>query len=221
MSKQQETLDRLRSAALEGDMDNIGQAAQEVLDAGISAYDAVNKGIAEGLFAAGEKFANKQYFLADLMACAEATNIALEILNPHLEKEQGEFKGTVLIAVVEGDIHDIGKSIVAALLRSAGFKVYDIGVDVPAAQIVDKAKEVNADIVATGAFLSPVRPRQKEIEDLLRAAGMKDTVKTLIGGSICSELWAQEIGADAYAANAADAVIKANAFMASKEEKNE
>lgn len=215
MSKQQEALKRLKSAALEGDMDNIGQAAQDVLEAGVSAYDAVMKGIAEGLRIAGEKFENKEYFLADLMVCAEATRIALEVLEPRLEAEQGEFAGTVVIGVVEGDIHDIGKSIVAAMLRSAGFKVYDIGVDVPAAQFVDKAREVNADIVASGAFLSPVRPKQKELEDLLRAAGMRDRVKTLIGGSICSDRWAQEIGADAYGADAADAVRKAKALMAS------
>lgn len=216
MSKHQDALERLKIAALEGDMDNIEQAVQDVLGAGVSAYDAVMKGIAEGLRIAGEKFANKQYFLADLMVCAEATRIALGVLEPRLEAEQGEFAGTVVIGVVEGDIHDIGKSIVAAMLRSAGFKVYDVGVDVPATQFVDKAKEVGADIVASGAFLSPVRPKQKEIEDSLRAAGLRDKVKTMVGGSICSDRWAQEIGADAYGVDAADAVRKAKALVANK-----
>ena len=122
----------------------------------------------------------------------------------------------MVIGVVEGDIHDIGESIVAAMLRAAGFKVYDIGVDVPSAQFVEKAKEVKADIVASGAFLSPVRPRQKEIEDLLREAGIRDKVRTLIGGSVGSDGWAREIGADAFAPDAASAVKTAKALIAGK-----
>ena len=216
MNKQEQALERLKIASLNGDMDHIKEITRDVLEAGVSPYDAVTKGIAAGLQIAGDQFEHKQYFLADLMVCAEATRISLEVLEPLLKAEQGRFVGNVVIGVVEGDVHDIGKSIVAAMLRSAGFNVVDIGVDVPSARFVEKAKEVNADIVASGAFLSPVRAKQKEIEDLLRQAGIRGKVKTLVGGAVGSDGWAREIGADAYAPDAAAAVRVAKALMVAK-----
>jgi trimethylamine corrinoid protein len=148
---------------------------------------------------------------------AEAMKAGMEVLRPKLleKKEKGEEPtlGKVIIGTVEGDIHNLGKNIVIAMLEGAGFEVYDLGEDVPTEKFIEKAIEVKPDIVASSALLTPTMIKQKEIEEALKKAGIREKVKTLIGGAPVSEDWRKEIGADGYAEDAIKAVIVAKKLL--------
>ncbi|MFX1362552.1 MAG: cobalamin-dependent protein [Promethearchaeota archaeon] len=151
-----------------------------------------------------------------LVAAGEAVKKVMdELINPELEKRAAKLEsiGKVVIGTVEGDIHDIGKNIVASMLVTAGFEVYDIGKDIPSAEFVKKAREVDADIIGASALLSTTMPAQREIVELLRKEGLKDKIKVMVGGAPATEEWAKEIGADGYAENAIEAVNVAKKLL--------
>ena len=146
----------------------------------------------------GEKYRKGEYFLPDLILGGRAAEGAVAVLLPRMGSGGTSFLGTIVLGTVEGDIHDLGKTIVFAMLSGAGFKVYDVGVDAPASKFVQKAIEVNADIVAASALLTTTVPRLKDIEDALVKAGIRKKVKTMVGGAAVTEKYAQSIGADGY-----------------------
>jgi corrinoid protein of di/trimethylamine methyltransferase len=216
----QEIFDELADAVLSFDAEKAVDAAKKAVSLGISPIDIIEKGLSKGLGIVGKKFEDGEFFLMHLVAAAEAARKAIsEVVEPELLKRKEERRGLgrVVVGTVAGDIHDIGKSLVAALLTAGGFDVYDIGKDVPAEEFVNKAREVNADIVAASALLSTTVPVQREIVEALKAEGLRDKVKVMVGGAPVTGEWAEEIGADGYAEDAVEAVRKAKQLLGIKE----
>ena len=192
---------------------------KKALAAGIDPSTIIEQGIAKGLKVVGKKFEDGELFLMHLVAAAEPSQRAIkELLEPEIKKRKGERKsaGKVVLGTVAGDIHDIGKNIVGAMLIAAGFDVIDIGKDIPAEEFVKKAKEVNANIVGASALLSTSLPVQAEIVKAFKAANMRDKVKLVFGGAPCTAEWVKEIGGDGYAENAIEGVNVIKQLMAIK-----
>jgi len=212
MSK--EVFDKLTKAVLEGDFDAVPTLCREATDAGLEPMAIINEGMAPGARQAGIKFSNGEYFLPQLVLAGEAMNAGLEVLLPLITTEaQAQAKGTIVIGSVEGDVHDIGKNIVAALLVANGFKVADLGIDVSAAEFIDKVKSENADIVAMGSYMSTTLPQMTAVMEALKEANLREQVKVMVGGAAVSQAFADKIGADDYGEDAAQAVEKAIELM--------
>ncbi len=213
MSSKERVFDELSSSVLNLDESKVEEAARRSILEGIDPVEAVEKGLAAGLRELGTKFEKGELFLSQMVYGASVFQIGLKILEPELKRNRREVKhlGTVVLGTVQGDIHDIGKSIVGALLGAAGFEVVDVGKDVPVEVFVNKAKELRANLVGASALLTTTIPMQREIIQALRKEGVK--CKVIIGGAACSEEWAKEIGADACGVDAVDAVRKARVLL--------
>jgi trimethylamine corrinoid protein len=159
----------------------------------------------------GEKFSMGEMFLPELIQAAEVMKKVTGAVSAALPKEAaaGQFHGTIVIGTVQGDIHDIGKTLVVTLLGVRGFAVHDLGRDVPTASFLDKAREVDANLIGSSALLTTTMPKQKELEEALKEAGLKGRVKTMVGGAPVTQRWAERIGADAFGENAHEAARKA------------
>ncbi|HUU08461.1 MAG TPA: corrinoid protein [Dehalococcoidales bacterium] len=168
------------------------------LEKKISPEEIINKALTAGMRVVGEKYSSKEYFIPDMLASAEAVGEAMEILRPLLEAANVETKGKFAIATVKGDIHDIGKNIVAILLKGAGYEVNDLGTNVSAEKIIDFIKKENPDYLGLSALLTTTMPEIGVVIEALKDNGLRDRVKVLIGGAAVSDDFAQEIGADAY-----------------------
>lgn len=174
------------------------ELTQQALDENIAVEKIITEGLTSGMQVVGDKFSRKEYFIPDMLASAEAVGQAMDILRPYLEKANVSSKGKFIIATVAGDIHDIGKNIVAILLRGAGYEVIDMGIDVPTQKIVDMVKESKPDYLGLSALLTTTMLVMRDIIDALKEHGVRDKVKVLIGGAAVSDSYAKEIGADAY-----------------------
>jgi trimethylamine corrinoid protein len=205
---EEEILHRLSEAVLAYDADAAAKVAKEAIDAKINPVTAIEKGLAVGLREIGDKFENGELWLPHLVLGAEAMEAAIKVLEGHMPKSEldSTSKGTVVIGTVEGDIHDLGLRIVASMLRANGFKVYDLGCDTPSLTLINKAKEVDADIIAVSSLMTTTMPFMRDLIDALNAAGLRDKYKVLVGGGPVTKEWAQAIGADAYGKDAAEAV---------------
>ena len=205
----QALLDELADAVQTFDADKVMEVTRKALAAGIDPSTVIEQGIAKGLKIVGKKFEDGELFLMHLVAAAEPSQKAIkELIEPEIKKRKGERKsaGKVVLGTVAGDIHDIGKNIVGAMLIAAGFDVIDIGKDVPAEEFVKKAKEVNAQVVGASALLSTSLPVQAEIVKAFKKANMRDKVKLVFGGAPCTTEWVKEIGGDGYAESAVEGV---------------
>ena len=182
--------------------------AEEALRAGIEPLQAIDQGFKPGMDVVGDGFARGELFIPDLMMSGEAMKAAIATLEPELMKRQQARKvlGKVVIGTVQGDIHEIGKTLVATMLSANGFEVHDLGVDVSAQQFLEKVREVDADVVGLSALLTTTILNQETVILTLKEAGLRDQVKVIIGGVPASPEWAEEIGADGYAENATEAV---------------
>jgi 5-methyltetrahydrofolate--homocysteine methyltransferase len=215
-----ELLERLKENVIQGrkTRDDIGideslngtpgvvELIEEVLKADIPVEDVIKDGLTAGMTVVGEKFSTKEYFIPDMLASAEAVGAAMEILKPHLEAASVETKGKVVIATAKGDIHDIGKNIVAIMLRGAGYEVIDLGIDVSEDKIVAAVEKEKPDFVGLSALLTTTMTDMPVVIKALEDAGLRQSVKVLIGGAAVSEEYAREIGADAFGADAFQAV---------------
>jgi corrinoid protein of di/trimethylamine methyltransferase len=209
-----ELFEKLTQAVLLGDMDGVPVLCKEAADAGLEPMAIITEGMAPGARAAGAKFSSGEYFLPQLVLAGEAMKAGLEVLLPMITAEsQAQAKGVVVIGSVEGDVHDIGKNIVASLMLANGFNVVDLGIDVPAAEFVEKAKSTKADIVAMGSYMSTTLPQMSAVINSLKEAGIRDRVKVMVGGAAVTQAFADKIGADGYATDAAQAVEKAIQFV--------
>jgi len=168
-----------------------------VLEENISAEEIISA-LTDGMRVVGEKYSSKEYFIPDMLASAEAVGEAMDILKPVLEAANIETRGKFAIATVKGDIHDIGKNIVAILLKGAGYEVHDLGIDVPAEKIVDFVKKENPDYLGLSALLTTTMTEMGVVIEALEDSGVRDEVSVLIGGAAVSDDYAREIGADAY-----------------------
>jgi len=213
VSSQERILEELSSSVLELDDAKVVETARRAVQAGLDPVDAVEKGLAAGLREIGNRFERGDLFLAHMVMAATVFQAGLKVLGPALRESRRELKrsGKVVLGTVQGDIHDIGKNIVGALLSAGGFEVFDLGKDVAPELFVDKTKEVEAGIVGMSALLTTTIPMQKIVIDILRRKGPK--CKTMVGGAAVSEQWAKEIGADARGIDAADAVKKARVLL--------
>lgn len=210
---EKETLDKLATCILTYDIDGVKAAAKEAIKDGIDPVSAIQNGLAKGLKAVGDRFGDGEAFLTDLMMAAEVMNAALEILRPQLAKSNREIKtsGKVVIGTVQGDVHDIGKNVVAALLAANGFEVIDLGVDVSLDKFVGAVKEKNPDIVGLSSLMSTTMTEQRKVVDELRTQGLY--VKVLVGGAPVTQEWAKKIGADGTARDAGEAAKLALSLM--------
>jgi corrinoid protein of di/trimethylamine methyltransferase len=206
-TKKKRIFTQLAEAVVEGDTKIAEESAKEALAEGIPAYEAVTKGLAEGMKIVGEKYEQKEYFLPEMLLSSDAMYAGLNVLTPHI-KSKGMQKGKVILGVVEGDIHDIGKNIVKTMLTAAGYEVVDLGKDVPADEFVKKAKAEGAHVIAMSTLMTPTLMSMKTVEEKLKSEGMKDKVKTIIGGGSVSEDWKSTIGSDAFGKDAVEAVDK-------------
>ena len=202
---------RLGAAIIAGDKDKLLVAVEDALREGVTASEIIERGMSPGMKEVGERFTRYEIYLPEMMMAAEAWEQAMKVLEPKLLAAGAERKkvGRVVIGTVKGDIHSIGKNIVAAMLKMSGFEVFDLGVDVAASVFVVKAEEVGADILAASALMSATTPQQKEIIEHLKARGTRDKYCVLVGGGSTSQEWADNIGADGYGRTAGDAVALA------------
>lgn len=180
----------------------------EALHQGCNPHDVVEKGLRAGMQEVGARFERGEYFLPELMIAGDIFNRVMEKhLLPVLQKERSkEFKGKVVIGTVRGDIHDIGKNLVAVMLRVDGFEVIDLGVDVPAEKFLEAVREYEPDILGMSALLTTTMLEMRNVIDALKSTGLRDKVKVIVGGAPVTEEFAREIGADAYAKDAVEAV---------------
>ncbi|MEM2850746.1 MAG: corrinoid protein [Candidatus Bathyarchaeia archaeon] len=219
MSTKQGILNELMIAIWElRSPEEVKRLTQEALKAGIPPHEIITQGLAKGLDVVGAKYEEKEYFIADLVYAASLMKEAMTILEPLLQTEKAEGAGVFVIGTVRGDLHDIGKNIVAAMLRSGGFTVYDLGIDVPAEAFVEKVKEVNADILGLSSLLTSTMPQVSEVLNVLKEKGIRSRVKVMVGGRPVTEDFVKEVGADAYAKDAIDAVRKARELMKLRED---
>ena len=189
-------------------------AAVEKAKGVLEPSEIIDKGLAAGMNEVGTLFERGKLFLPHVMMAADAMTAGVESLKDLMPEGSGESKmGVIVNGTVEGDVHDIGKSIVSTMLQSAGFEVHDIGRDVPIKNFVDKAKEVSANMIGLSALMTTTLPGQRDVIELLKEEGMRDNVKVMIGGAPATQAWADKIGADCYAENASEAVAKAKELL--------
>lgn len=210
----EELLKKLVECVVEMEDEEAAQVAQEYLDAGYPVYDGIMEGLVAGMNEAGDLYDREEYFVTDLLLCSDALYAGLDVLRPHLPAEaDGKDKKKIVIGVVEGDTHDIGKNLVKIMLEAAGFEIYDLGRDVPLDEFVEKARELDADIICMSTLMTTTMYGMKTVIDKLEEAGMRDRVKVMVGGSPVSRKFADEIGAEGYSVNAVEAVKVAKELM--------
>ena len=194
----------IRQAVLTGDADGAADLARAELEAGTAPAVIMNDALISAMDEAGAKMATGELFIPEVLVASEAMRAAMDVITPHLEVEASGGRGTVVIGAVEGDVHDIGKSLVALMLDGAGFTVHDLGVDVATPAFVEAAQEHDADIVAMSSLMVTTMPKMKVVIEALREAGVE--AKPIIGGAPITQAFADEIGAAGYAPDAGGAV---------------
>ncbi|MDO9517792.1 MAG: dimethylamine corrinoid protein MtbC [Methanosarcinaceae archaeon] len=213
MSKE-EIFKELADAVVSCKKDVVDAAVEKARSEGIEPAEIIEKGLAAGMNEVGIMFERGKLFLPHVMLAAGAMESGVKILESDMPKGTVSKKlGVIVNGTVEGDVHDIGKSIVSTMLQSAGFEVHDIGRDVPLQDFIDKIKETNADMVGLSALMTTTLPGQKEIIEMLKEQGLRDKVKVMVGGAPATENWAKKIGADCYAENASEAVARAKELL--------
>lgn len=203
-----ELLSQITENVVNGEPELVVQLTRQALKAGIEPMDIIRQGLIPGMDIVGEKFASGEYFLPNLIISANGMQEAMQVLNPELHARNQEVKssGKVVIGTVQGDIHEIGKSLVATMLSANGFEVYDLGVDVAPESFIDKVKETGADLLGLSALLTTTMIVQRDIIRALEKEGLRPKVKVFVGGAPVTRSWASEIGADGYAEDAIGAV---------------
>jgi len=189
-----------------GDSVSVEVLTKKALSQDISAGEILNNGLVEGMNVVSEKFKNNEIFIPEVLVSAKSMNIGLEILKPLLAEAGVESKGKVVIGTVKGDLHDIGKNIVAMLLQGAGFDVIDLGADVPKEKFLEFVKNESANVLGMSALLITTMTYMKEVIETLKDAGLRENVKVIIGGAPVTESYAAQINADGYAPDAASGV---------------
>ena len=211
--RREEILSGLAEAVIEMDEGGARELSEEALVAGIDAYEAIMAGLAKGMEVVSDKYERQEYFVPEILLCADAMYAALEVLRPHVKPEELAGAAKIVIGVIEGDIHDIGKNIVKMMMEGAGFEVHDLGRDVPVGRFVDEAERVGAEIIAMSTLMSTTMDGMGRVVELLKQRGLRGRVKVLIGGCPVSHTFARKIGADAYAPDASEGVRTAKRLV--------
>ena len=211
----QELLKQMAQSIIDGDSDASVRLAQQSIAEGMDPLKAISDGFVIGVNTVGDAFAAGDAFLPELVMAGEAMKAAVTTLEPELARVGSERKtlGKVVMATVEGDIHEIGKSLVSTMLGASGFTIYDLGVDNASEKIIAKALEVDADIIGLSALLTTTMIRQKEVIDMLDQRGLRKKIKVMVGGAPVTREWVQKIEADGYSEDAIGAVAVAKQLM--------
>jgi 5-methyltetrahydrofolate--homocysteine methyltransferase len=204
----------IAESVISGNIAEIKKLTQQALGQGDKAQTVLEKGLLPGMNFVGERFKVGEMFIPEVLLSARTMSSAMEILRPLLSESEIKGVGTLVIGTVEGDIHNIGKNLVAMLLEGSGFKVIDLGIDVPSQKFVDAVKTQKPNIVGLSALLTTTMPKMKEVIESLVEAGLRKSVKVLVGGAPVTEKFARDIGADGYAPNGGEAIAKAKALLA-------
>ena len=209
-----EYLNKIIEGVIDQDEARVAKRVEEALSADIDPMVIINDGLTESLKKVGDLFAEETLFLPELIGCGEiVSNVMVKIEDKLKGDGSISKKGLMMIATVKGDVHDIGKNLVVLLMGASGYDVIDLGKDVPANTIVEKINELKPDIVALSALLSTTMPGQKNTIQAIEEAGIRKTVKIIVGGAPVTRAWAEEIGADGYAEDASTAVVEADRIM--------
>ncbi len=208
-----DNLEALAQSVIKGDMSAAVTHTQGALDEGTNVQEIIDKGLIAAMDVVGDRFSKGQLFVPQMLRGAKTMQECMKLLEPLLKEGDVTPKGKILIGTVRGDLHDIGKNLVAMMLEGAGFTVTDLGVDVPPETFVQKAQEVEPDILALSALLSTTMPAMPQTIEALRKAGLRDSFKIMIGGAPVTAKYAEEIRADSYAADAGSAVGEAKKLL--------
>lgn len=209
----EEIFDKLANAIVEMEEDEVAELAQYCIDNGVDAFEAIDKGLTRGMEEAGKLFEEEEYFVPELLSCADAMNVGIDILKPHIKVNESAEKHKVILGVVEGDTHDIGKNLVGLMLDTAGFEVHDIGRDVPPAEFVEQGIKEGAEILCISTLMTTTMDAMEEVVKILEEKGVRDKFKVMVGGGPISKSFCDKIGADGYSKNAADAVVLAKQLV--------
>jgi corrinoid protein of di/trimethylamine methyltransferase len=211
----EELLKAMAQSIIDGESEIAADLARQSIEAGVDPLEAITKGFVVGVNQVGDSFACGDVFLPELVMAGEAMKAAIAVLEPELKKRGAsrEILGKVILATVEGDIHEIGKSLVGTMLTASGFEVYDLGVNVPAETIMQKIDEIQPDILGLSALLTTTMVRQKEVIEALDNRGMRSRTKVMIGGAPVTSDWVKKINADGYSEDAIGAVNTAKLLM--------
>jgi len=206
MSEKEKLLAELDRCVLEMEDEAVVDVAKEYVAAGHDAYDGITEGLSRGMEKAGKLYEEEEYFVPELLICSDAMYNGLDVLKPHLKLETTSDKIKVVIGVVEGDTHDIGKNLVRIMSESAGFEIYDLGRDVPLDEFIRVAEENECDFICMSTLMTTTMEGMKIVIDKLKEQNIRHKYKVMIGGGPISQKFADEIGADAYTVDAAAAV---------------
>ncbi len=209
-------LQTIRDAVIGGKHGEIKALVQKALEAGVDPGTIINDALIAAMDVVGADFGTGRIFVPEMLVSAVTMKSGLEVVKPRLAGGESRFRGTVVMATVKGDLHDIGKNLVSMMLEGAGFKVMDLGVDLSAEKLVDQVKSIRPDILGLSALLTTTMPQMQRVIGALKDQGLRDRVKVLVGGAPVDRNFAEKIGADGYGANAAEAVALARRFAAAQ-----
>lgn len=213
--EEEQLIKEAAKSIIDADKAKAEELAKSAIAAGMDPLEVINEGFSVGIAKVGDLFGRGELFLPELILSAEAMKVATDILNAALP-QGAKKRGKVVMGTAQGDIHDIGKSMVVSFLQANGFEVYDVGRDVETQKFIDKAQEVDADIIGMSALLTTTMSGQKTLIEELKKAGLRDRFKVMVGGAPATQRWADRIGADAYGVDAADAAEKAKKLLGGK-----
>ncbi|AEV68891.1 corrinoid protein [Acetivibrio clariflavus] len=211
-----ELYQKLSDAVVEMDEEKTVELSKKAVADGVDAYEAIDKGLADGMERAGKLFEEEEYFIPELLMCSDAMYAGINVLKPHIKSEEQGQKSKIVIGVVEGDTHDIGKNLVKIMLESAGYEIIDLGRDVAPRRFVDAAIENNADVIALSTLMTTTMDRMSDVIGILNEGNIRDKFKVIVGGGPISQSFADKIGADGYSVNAAEAVRLVKRLLNSK-----
>ncbi len=206
-------LHKVAVAVCEMEEDETARLIKEALTEGIDPLVILNDGLIQGMEKAGKLFEEQEYFVSEILMCSDAMYAGLEILQPLIKSSRIASKGKIVMGVVEGDTHDIGKNIVKIMLETSNFEIIDLGRNVPIAQFIEKAIEVDANIIALSTLMTTTMEGMEKLIKILNDRGLRDKFKVLIGGGPVSQAFANKIGADGYSTNATSAVCIAKSLL--------
>lgn len=213
MPSKEEYLAKMAEMVLEMEDEDIADLCREYLAEGYDPKEGIFNGLIKGMNEAGKLFEEEEYYISDILICSDAMNNGIDVLKEKIDSTEEDNIATAVIGVVEGDTHDIGKNLVKLMLETSGFKMIDLGKDVPVQKFVDEAVENNADFIMMSTLMTTTMANMKKVIDLLNERGIRDQFKVMIGGGPVSESFAKDIGADAYSENATEAVKVAKSLI--------
>lgn len=206
--EREELFEKISEAVVEMEDEEVVDLCQQALDMGIDAAETIKEGLIRGMDKVSQLYETGEYFLPEVLTASFALNEGVDLLKPHIKQEESECSVKIVIGVVEGDTHDIGKNLVKIMCESAGFEVYDLGRDVPIDEFIRVAKEKECDFICMSTLMTTTMAGMRTLIEKLKEQGIRDQFKVMIGGGPISQKFADEIGADAYTVDAASAVKK-------------